>query len=177
MNYYKLTKDNDTKFIGSENECYYKLQQSQSQSAEWAIKYEGWNVSECTKLQGSKLDLFYKKLIVSWIDLAVYEIEEPETLKEKLDILKNIFINETGKKELYQRDIKEHLMGLPSILSLVCGTYDIINLLKETGVINQNTTEGNKDKLIKNYFNFISAKLLQLFNAPKNSTIFKKLEA
>ena len=33
-------------FKGTENECYFKLQRSQSQSADWAIKYEGWKVEE-----------------------------------------------------------------------------------------------------------------------------------
>ena len=31
-------------FEGSENECYFKLQKSQSQSADWAMKYEGWTI-------------------------------------------------------------------------------------------------------------------------------------
>lgn len=26
------------------NQCYFKLQRSQSQSADWAMKYEGWRI-------------------------------------------------------------------------------------------------------------------------------------
>lgn len=33
-------------FKGTENECYIKLQRSQSQSADWAMKYEGWKIEE-----------------------------------------------------------------------------------------------------------------------------------
>lgn len=32
-------------FVGSENDCYHQLQRSQSQSADWAMKYEGWSIS------------------------------------------------------------------------------------------------------------------------------------
>lgn len=37
-------------FEGTENECYYKLQRSQSQSADWAMKYEGWTVTPKSEL-------------------------------------------------------------------------------------------------------------------------------
>lgn len=43
---FKLTQHGELKFKGSENECYYKLQRLQGQSANWAMKYEGWKVTE-----------------------------------------------------------------------------------------------------------------------------------
>ena len=46
-----LSRDGVEKFRGTENDCYMKLQRLQSQSAEWAIKYEGWRVRPETKNQ------------------------------------------------------------------------------------------------------------------------------
>jgi len=44
MKTHKLTKDGNEVFRGTENECYIKLLNSQSQSTEWAMKYEGWEI-------------------------------------------------------------------------------------------------------------------------------------
>ena len=41
-----LSQDGIKKFEGSENECYFKLQRLQGQSADWAMKYEGWKVEK-----------------------------------------------------------------------------------------------------------------------------------
>ena len=41
---YTLAQDGEIKFQGTENECYYKLQRLQSQSFDWAMKYEGWTI-------------------------------------------------------------------------------------------------------------------------------------
>jgi hypothetical protein len=46
---YQLTRDNIVLFIGTENECYYKLQRVQGHSADWAIKYEGYKVEKITQ--------------------------------------------------------------------------------------------------------------------------------
>ncbi len=40
-----LTKDAVILWIGTENECYTRLQKVQSQSADWAIKHEGYEVA------------------------------------------------------------------------------------------------------------------------------------
>ncbi len=45
-NQFNLTHNGEVVFTGSEGDCYMKLQKSQSQSADWAIKYEGWKVEE-----------------------------------------------------------------------------------------------------------------------------------
>ena len=49
MKTHKLTHKGKEIFRGTENECYIKLQRSQSQSADWAIKYEGWKVEKLIK--------------------------------------------------------------------------------------------------------------------------------
>lgn len=45
-NIYILSRDSEEKFRGTENECYFKLQRLQSQSADWAMKYEGWKIEK-----------------------------------------------------------------------------------------------------------------------------------
>lgn len=43
-NLFNLSKDGAVKFTGNEFDCYLKLQQMQGQSADWAMKYEGWKI-------------------------------------------------------------------------------------------------------------------------------------
>jgi hypothetical protein len=78
VNEYVLTCKGKEIFKGTKNECYVKLQSSQSQSADWAMKYEGWNVKPtgkqiknpiviltCVKLYGYKPVVVFKgKLMI-----------------------------------------------------------------------------------------------------------------
>ncbi len=41
---YQLTHNGKLVFEGTEFQCFLKLQSSQSASASWAMKYEGWKV-------------------------------------------------------------------------------------------------------------------------------------
>jgi hypothetical protein len=43
---YQLTHKGELIFQGTERSCYFKLQRTQSMSADWAIKYEGWKIVE-----------------------------------------------------------------------------------------------------------------------------------
>tara|TARA_R110000772_G_C13296106_1_gene438437 strand:+ start:470 stop:805 length:336 start_codon:yes stop_codon:yes gene_type:complete len=45
-NAFELKQNGNLIFTGTENECYFKLQRVQSQSADWAIKYEGYTVTK-----------------------------------------------------------------------------------------------------------------------------------
>lgn len=46
MTNYKVTKDGKKLFTGTQNECWEWLLNHQSQSTEWAIKYEGYKIEE-----------------------------------------------------------------------------------------------------------------------------------
>lgn len=46
---HQLTHKGEVIFVGTSSQCYMKLQQSQSQSADWAIKHEGWKVEPTGK--------------------------------------------------------------------------------------------------------------------------------
>lgn len=42
---FELRHKEELIFTGSENDCYFKLQRVQSQSADWAMKYEGYTIT------------------------------------------------------------------------------------------------------------------------------------
>ncbi len=42
---YDLRRDGKLIFRGTANECYMKLQKVQGQSADWAMKHEGYSIS------------------------------------------------------------------------------------------------------------------------------------
>lgn len=48
MNPFELKHNGELIFTGTENECYMKLQRVQSQSADWAMKYEGYTITAYT---------------------------------------------------------------------------------------------------------------------------------
>jgi hypothetical protein len=39
-----LSQDGKEIFQGTENQCYMKLQRTQGSSADWAMKYENWEI-------------------------------------------------------------------------------------------------------------------------------------
>jgi hypothetical protein len=41
---YKVTKDGKERFAGTSNECFVYILKNQSQSVDWACKYEGWKI-------------------------------------------------------------------------------------------------------------------------------------
>lgn len=57
---------------------------------------------------------------------------------------------------------KNWLMGLPSSIHVAFSHFDIINIAKDWGSIPANSTERQEDKIIDNWFNFISVKFFQL---------------
>ena len=42
---FELTHEGEVKFVGSEFDCFYNLQKLQSNSANWAMKYEKWKIN------------------------------------------------------------------------------------------------------------------------------------
>ena len=54
------------------------------------------------------------------------------------------------------------LMGLPSCFNIDFENYRILEIAKEWGSLAQNAAPHDEDKIISNWFNFISAKTIQL---------------
>lgn len=78
MQVFKLTHNGQTIYKGAENSCFIVLQKKQSQSAEWAIKHEGWKVEplECSEIESVeilKADRYAEvevKLLQAWVGMS-----------------------------------------------------------------------------------------------------------
>ena len=105
------------------------------------------------------------KYILDCISSEGYE-ENPTTDKEKVLFLKNTFIAEYGfkiKQVGEWKSFKEWLQGLPSVLNIVFMNCDILKMAKEWGTLSQNPTEKEEDKILNNYWDFMTNKTFKLF--------------
>lgn len=66
-----------------------------------------------------------------------------------------------------QNRLADWLAGLP--ISIAYTNYDILQLAVAWGSIPADYSEKQAEKILENYFNFMAAKLLQLFNAKPGS--------
>lgn len=61
----------------------------------------------------------------------------------------------------YQNCLSNYLQGLPSYINIPFYYCDIIELAKKLGSLPEKSTEKQEDKICANYFNYMSAKLIQ----------------
>jgi len=90
----------------------------------------------------------------------------PTTEKEKLQFLFDTFKSEYGwaisRYGIY-RAFAEWCQGLPSSFNIDYENSEILKLAKKWGSLSSNPTERQEDKILDNWFNFISNKTFQLF--------------
>ena len=79
---------------------------------------------------------FYRDTIIDNINFDGYEVEEPKELKDKINLIYDIFNKEFG----YMRSrigeynaFKEWLQGLPNVLTVPFYNYDILENAKNAG--------------------------------------------
>jgi hypothetical protein len=116
-----------------------------------------------------KLDRTAKEYILDAIDSEGYEIRT-ETEAEKIAFLADTFQKEYGfaiKRYGAQKALAEWIMGLPSAFNIDFENYKILQIAVEWGSLPKDYTEKQADKILANWFNFISAKTLQLFRKHK----------
>jgi len=92
--------------------------------------------------------------------------DKPETIKQKLQFLFDTFNSEYGyniKSYGMQNAFKNWVQGLPSCFSIDYTYYNIINIAIAWGSIDSNATESQKDKIINNWFQYITNNTFQLF--------------
>lgn len=70
---YQVTQNKDLYFIGSEDECYIKLQAYQGNSANWAMRYEGYKIEPFNKADYNKAIADYDKLTGQYEDATENE--------------------------------------------------------------------------------------------------------
>jgi hypothetical protein len=116
--------------------------------------------------KSSELDKKIKLYIIDSIMSEGFDAN-PETIPEKIKFLEETFLSEYGfniARYGKQGAVKEWLQGLPSVVALPYMNWDIITLAVETGGLEPDHTEKQADKIIENYFNFMAAKIVQLFD-------------
>jgi hypothetical protein len=123
--------------------------------------------------KSSELDKTVKFYILSTVTGDGYDVE-PVTVDEKIHFVESCFYKEYGfavSRYGLQGAVKEWLQGLPSAVNIEFMNYKIIQLAIEWGSLPADYTEKQADNILENYWNFMAAKLLQLFNGyrvPKN---------
>lgn len=95
-----------------------------------------------------------------------YNLEsEPTTDRERVQFVLDTFKSEYGwniPRYGLQGAFKEWLMGLPTVIGIDFENYKIIEIAKKWGSLPENATERQEDKIIENWFNFITVKFFQL---------------
>jgi hypothetical protein len=103
--------------------------------------------------------------ILDAIDTDGYDVEA-DTNKEKLQFLFDTFKSEYGwmiaRKGLYGA-FTEWLQGVPTVIRIDIYNSEILELAEKWGSIPHNATSRQEDKIIDNWFNFITNKTFQLF--------------
>jgi len=116
--------------------------------------------------KSSELDQKVKRYIIDCIDGSGYDVEL-KTTAEKIDFLRDCFEREYGheiKRQGQQKALAEYFAGLPSCCTVAFYNTDILALAVEWGSLPENATEKQEDKILENWFSFIAAKTVQMFN-------------
>jgi hypothetical protein len=110
----------------------------------------------------------YLEYLIDCIDGEGYG-EELVTDRDKIQFLFNTFKSEyvceahLKRYETLQGCFEEWIQGLPSCFNIPFYNYDIIALAKEMGSLVEDATEKQEDKIIENYWRFITTKVFRLF--------------
>jgi hypothetical protein len=116
--------------------------------------------------KSSEMDQSIKRYIIAHITADGYNVKT-DTIPEKVKFLHDTFMAEYG--DLIPRDgrqgaVKGWLQGLPSAVALPYINWEIITLAIETGGLEPDHTEKQAERIVENYFNFMAAKICQLFD-------------
>jgi len=117
--------------------------------------------------KSSELDQTVKLYIISCIASDGYDVPEPTTTAEKIAFVQDCFNKEYGFNVAQvgrQTAVMNWLQGLPSCLNIEYMNYQILILAETWGSLPPNASEAKQDKLLDNYWNFMAAKLCQLFD-------------
>lgn len=98
--------------------------------------------------------------ILSCIDAEAYGIEL-NTDKEKINFVLDTFKKEYSYQIKYygsnlNRAFSEYLAGLPTCINIDFENYKILEIAKKWGSIPQNANENQEDKILNNWFKFIT---------------------
>jgi len=136
--------------------------------------------TDCKPFNAKKQDLSqrqisnrkYEKYIIDSVD---WEGDDelktpPKTDKEKLKYLYDRFKSEYGHeipRVGEQRAFANWLAGLPSVMPIPFYNNEILKFAKEMGSLPENATDKQEDRVLENYWNFMSNKTFQAFRKHK----------
>ncbi len=116
---------------------------------------------------------FVYPYILKCIESEGYEVKT-ETNTEKLAFLYKTFVSEywyIENQRYYHNNIivafASWLQGLPSSFNIDYENYRIIEIAKEWGSLAPDADDKKEDKILDNWWNFISVKTFQLFKKHK----------
>lgn len=131
-------------------------------------------------MKNMELDKVARQYILDAISAEGYDNEDgtPAELKDSKDALAFLyktFVKEygfmfdgsTGYRHTQERAFKEWIMGLPSSFNVDFENYKILQIAVKWGSIPADYTERQADKILANWFNFITVKTFQLFKKYK----------
>ena len=107
--------------------------------------------------------------ILKTITGEAYDVEV-KTDQEKLQFLYDTFVKEFDfriQQIGQQNALAEWYQGLPSAFPLAFTNYDILELAKEWGTLEENAPEAKKDRYLNGYWRVLAANTIQLFNKYK----------
>ena len=117
------------------------------------------------KLNHHKYKKNYQDYIINNIDSDVYDIKT-ESDKDKI----NFFINVFNKEHDFEiarmgkyKALASYLSGLPSVINLPIYNHDILEFSKKMGSVNSDLSENQEDKIISNYYNFMSNIIFSIY--------------
>ena len=107
-----------------------------------------------------------KEYFLNCANLEAYNIDSSKmTEVEIFHKLQEIFANEYSheiRRKGTQTAFAEWLSGLPTVLIIAFENYKIIELAKQWGSLEDNSTEREENKILANYFNFMACKFFQV---------------
>jgi len=115
------------------------------------------------KLHYTKYQENYKNYILDCIDSEDDLINKELSREEKIKYLFDRFNSEYGwniQRVGKQKALEEWLSGLA--INIPYTHFDIIELAKNMGSVNQNLSTAQEDRIIENYFNFMAYMVLLL---------------
>jgi len=114
----------------------------------------------------TKTQIKAQEYILNTIDSEPYDVKTT-TDKEKMQFLYSTFIKEFGfriEQIGIQSALAEWYQGLPTVFPLAFTNYDILELAKKWGTLEENATEAKQDKYLEGYWRVLAANTIQLFN-------------
>lgn len=110
-------------------------------------------------------ELKLKEYILSCVDGTNYGVEFTSDL-DKIRFLKETFYSEMGwrvPRDGIRKPLADWFAGLCSACTVVFADYEIIIVATDLGLLPEDATEGQEDKLLERWFDLVAGATMQMF--------------